>query len=412
MLFMVSCGDDDDDDDATPAPSGNDTDNTDQPVGELVTISANITADESWSTGNTYVLDGRIAVESGATLSIEPGVVVKGETGEGANASALLIARGAKIMAEGTADAPIIFTTVLDDIEPGEIESPNLDEFDVANWGGLIILGNAPISADAEAVQIEGIPADDTNGLYGGTNASDNSGVLRYVSVRHGGANIGEGNEINGITLGGVGSGTTIEFVEVVANQDDGIEFFGGTVNVSNALVWAQQDDAFDVDQAYSGTIDNFVYIAGEESDHGLEIDGPEGTATAGFTMTNGTLKGLAAEIGDFRDGAEGDVSGLYIFGFPDPITSEGEGDLELDNDGVSANYAGGKIVFADFEITLASGATLEKTFVDKADNPTSRLGDDIAGFVTEVAEGANTVGADTSVFGWTFASASGALDF
>ena len=85
-------------------------------------------------------------------------------------------------------------------------------------------------------MQIEGIPASDLNGLYGGTEATDNSGVLKYISIRHGGANIGEGNEINGLTLGGVGSGTTIENIEIVANDDDGIEWFGGTVNVKNGL--------------------------------------------------------------------------------------------------------------------------------------------------------------------------------
>jgi hypothetical protein len=96
-------------------------------------------------------------------------------------------------------------------------------------------VGNAPISADASAVQIEGIPPSDQNGLYGGDNPADDSGIIRYISIRHGGANIGEGNEINGLTLGGVGSGTIIEYVEVVANQDDGIEWFGGTVSVKNA---------------------------------------------------------------------------------------------------------------------------------------------------------------------------------
>ena len=142
-------------------------------------------------------------------------------------------------------------------------------------WGGLIVLGNAPVSVDGDAVafQIEGVPASDPNGLYGGTDASDNSGTIQYLQVRHGGTNIGEGNEINGITFGGVGSGTTVSNVEVIANVDDGIEMFGGSVNVSNAIVWAQGDDAFDVDQAYSGTISNFMYIGDASSDHGLEID-------------------------------------------------------------------------------------------------------------------------------------------
>ena len=255
-VTMTSCDDDDDDnDDVDPEPQTE------------FTINENITEDVTWETGNTYILADRVAVVDGATLTIEPGVVIKGEAGTGANATALLIARGGKLMAEGTADSPIIFTSVADEIEPGQIVSPNLDPDLNGLWGGLLVLGKAPISADAEAVQIEGVPPSDQNGLYGGTNAGDNSGVIKYVSVRHGGANIGEGNEINGITLGGVGTGTEIHHVEVVANQDDGIECFGGTVNVSNALVWNQGDDAYDMDQAYSGTIDNVIYVGGKASD-------------------------------------------------------------------------------------------------------------------------------------------------
>ena len=179
----------------------------------------------------------------------------------------------------GTAAEPIVFTSVADNIELGQTAGTNLTEDDRGLWGGLILLGNAPVSLDGDAAeaQIEGIPASDTNGLYGGSDPADDSGTVQYVSIRHGGALIGEGNEINGLTLGGVGSGTTIDNVEIVGNVDDGIEFFGGTVNATNLLVWAQGDDGLDIDQAYSGTIDNAVVVQGSISDHGLEIDGPEG---------------------------------------------------------------------------------------------------------------------------------------
>ena len=160
-------------------------------------------------------------------------------------------------------------------------------------WGGLIVLGNAPISVSGGATaQIEGIPASDTNGLYGGSDASDNSGTYNYISVRHGGTSIGEGNEINGVTFGGVGTGTTVSNIEVVANVDDGIEFFGGTVNASNLLVWAQGDDGLDIDQSYSGTVSNSMVILGANSDHALEIDGPEGTMEDTYTLNNITLVG------------------------------------------------------------------------------------------------------------------------
>lgn len=360
-------------------------------------ISANITADVTWTANNVYTLAARVSVERGATLTIEPGTIIKGATGAGTLASALVIAQGAKIIAEGTADAPIVFTSILDDIQPGQTRGVNLDEEEVGLWGGLIILGNAPISieGDGETAQIEGIPADDINGLYGGTDATDDSGILNYVSVRHGGAVIGADNEINGITLGGVGSGTVVNQVEVVANRDDGIELFGGTVNITNALVWAADDDALDIDQAYSGTIDNAVVIAFGGTDHALEIDGPEGSLAGAFTVTNLTVKGDDDELGNYRDGATGTTSNAYFFGFT--TIAEGEGDLSLDE-----STSIDDLTFSALEVVLPPDAT----------SITEVLKDGIDAFGTVVAEGENTVGADTSVFGWTYASALGALNF
>jgi len=114
-----------------------------------ILTTANISENTTWETGNVYILKSRIAVLSGVTLTIQPGVIVKGEAGTGANATALIIARGGKIMAEGTATSPIIFTSIADEIMPGEVASPNLDPELNGLWGGLIVLGNAPISADA-----------------------------------------------------------------------------------------------------------------------------------------------------------------------------------------------------------------------------------------------------------------------
>ncbi len=327
------------------------------------------------------------------TLTIEPGVIVKGDAGSGANATALLIARGATLMAEGTATSPIIFTGSADNIQPGSITSPNLPKSTINGlWGGLIICGKAPISADAPAMQIEGIPASDVNGLYGGTDPADNSGVIRYVSIRHGGANIGEGNEINGLTLGGVGSGTTIDHVEVVANQDDGVEFFGGTVDVSDVIVYAAGDDAIDVDQAWSGTLDNFIVIC-EGTDHALEIDGPEGSMQAGAKISNGSIKGEeGAELGNWRDGALGYYERMYFFDFPDPNV-DGRGDLDLSDDS-KTNFDLGLLVFEFLEVTLPTGVPLADVMKDGVD-----------AYATSVALGNNTRGADKTVFvGWTTA--------
>ncbi len=390
VVTLSACKDDDDDDD-------NNNNNQDENK-----VTSNITQNTTWETGKTYTLGARVSVESGATLTIQPGVIIKGEAGTGANATALLVARGGTIEAVGTAQQPIILTSVADEIEPGQLASPNLDPDLNGLWGGLLILGNAKISADASPTQIEGVPPSDQNGLYGGDQDGDNSGNVAYVSIRHGGANIGEGNEINGLTLGGVGNNTSIQNVEVVANQDDGIEWFGGTVNVTNALVWNPGDDAIDTDQAWAGTLDNFIVVAGEDTDHGLEIDGPEGSYLAAHTVKNGSIKGDGenTELGNFRDGARGTFEKIYFFNFPDPAI-DGRGDFSFDDSQETQdNYDNGDLVFNMLETTLPSGVALSDVFKDGTD-----------AHATNVAAGANTVGADKNAFSWTWAAAAGGLD-
>ena len=290
--LLVSCGDDDQPIVITEQPT--------ETPGETVngTLTGEINEDLTLTADTIWELDGRVTVTAGNTLTIEPGTIIKAFAGQEANASVLVIARGAKIEANGTATAPIIMTSAADGIAVGQTVG-TLDENTRGLWGGLIVLGRAPISEDGdiEATQIEGIPADDTNGLYGGTDAADDSGTISYVSIRHGGTLIGEGNEINGLTLGGVGTGTTVDHVEVVGNVDDGVEFFGGTVNASNLLVWAQGDDGLDIDQAYSGTITNSVVVAGNISDHALEIDGPEGSLNGAFVIDGLTIIGSAQMV-------------------------------------------------------------------------------------------------------------------
>ncbi len=391
-----------------------DTDDSDPEPGSIISVDGNVTTDTTWESDFIYQLNTRVAVESGVTLTIEAGTIIKGAAGQGANATALLVARGATLLAEGTAAAPIIMTSTADEIEPGMIESPNLDTSFSGLWGGLIVLGDAPISVSDNSgiAQIEGIPATDTNGEYGGTTADDSSGTITYVSVRYGGTNIGDGNEINGITFGGVGSGTTVSHIEVVANVDDGVEFFGGTVNASNIIVWAQGDDAIDIDQAYSGTIDNAVVKLSSDSDHALEIDGPEGTATGAYTLTNVTLIGIddslsGGEVADFRSGATGTNSNILVTGFTGVgMNSDGDSfqlsDVELDNAGVATNYTNGDLSFMAWEVVLPTGvAASADIFNDTTD--TSTFEADAATFSTAVTTG--TVGADTSEFSaWSVA--------
>ena len=293
-----------------------------EPASNNEVVSGSISSDQTWKADKIYELAGKVVVENGATLTIEAGTIIKGRTGTGSLATALIIAKGGKIEANGTATSPIIFTSILDNIEIGQKLGTNLTETDREKWGGLIILGDAPVSAEDgdDKAQIEGIPADDAFGAFGGSNPSDNSGSLSYVSIRHGGALIGEGNEINGLTLGGVGSGTTINHIEVVGTLDDGIECFGGTVNISNAIVAYQGDDAIDLDMNYSGTIDNFIVLHGGDTDEGLEIDGPEGsTHTSGlFTLSNGTIisDDGAGSAADIKSKAQGSISNCVFTGY------------------------------------------------------------------------------------------------
>ncbi|MFP4024734.1 MAG: hypothetical protein ACLFVR_09420 [Thiohalospira sp.] len=223
----------------------------------------------TWTKDKNYILDGFVFVNPGQTLTIEPGTVIRAKTGQGENASALIVARGAKIIAQGTKNEPIIFTVEDDDLEGSiPVESRGL-------WGGIIILGNAQLNTEFNEARIEGIPITESRGIYGGNNNNDNSGILKYVSIRHGGTNIGDGNEINGLTLGGVGSGTTIEYVEVISNEDDGFEFFGGTVNCKYLVSAFCGDDAFDFDQGYRGKGQFFLALqAPFLGDHLAEHDG------------------------------------------------------------------------------------------------------------------------------------------
>lgn len=201
----------------------------------------------TWTKENEYILESFVFVNDGQTLTIEPGTIVRFKPGKGENASALIVSRGGKIYAEGTSSEPIIFTSESDDL------NGSVSDEETGLWGGLIILGNAPINIAGGEASIEGIPLAEPRGLYGGLTENDNSGLLKYISIRHGGTNIGDGNEINGLTLGGVGNETQIDYVEIASGEDDGVEIFGGTVNLKHIVVSGCGDDAFDYDLGWTG---------------------------------------------------------------------------------------------------------------------------------------------------------------
>lgn len=386
---------------------------SDTPAGTEVK-SGFITTNETWTADKIYELAGKVVVESGVTLTIEPGTIVKGREGSGTLASAIIISRGAKINAVGTASAPIIFTSVLDNIQIGQLTGTNLDEADQGKWGGIIICGNAPISAaDGDDVsQVEGIPVTETYGAFGGTDAADNSGSLSYVSIRHGGALIGAGNEINGLTLAGVGTGTTISNVEVVANLDDGVEFFGGTVDVSNVLVGWQGDDGIDIDMNYDGTVSNFLVINGSNSDEALEIDGPEGTVyTNGmFSLVDGTTYtfGGTTANGDFKSKAQGTLTNVSL-GTAKIRASYQNNCADAKTDAFThLTDATPSLVFNGAEFTSVSVYTTSQDDLGTANCSVPSTDQTSA---ENVMTSQATTGATTSVFNaWTWSSVNGKL--
>ena len=237
---------------------------------EVITDNGGGTGTTTWTNDKSYLLDGFVFVNDGQILIIEEGTVICAKTGQGENASALIVSRGGKIIAQGNSVNPIIFTCEGDDLEG------SVPVFSKGLWGGLIILGNAPLNNENNEAHIEGIPITEPRGIYGGNDDEDDSGILKYISIRHGGTNIGSENEINGLTLGGVGSSTTIEYVEVISNYDDGIEFFGGTVNCKYIVSAFNGDDAFDYDLGYHGKGQFWLAIQ-DPADGDLIIEGSGG---------------------------------------------------------------------------------------------------------------------------------------
>jgi len=211
---------------------------------ENTILEGRITENRTLKAGNTYKLRGLVYVTNGAVLTIEPGTKIVGETGQ---RGGLIITRNAKISADGTIDKPIVFTS--------ESATPQRGD-----WAGVVILGNAPVNASFNGVQgvgeIEGgINNSDGLGLYGGTNPADNSGILRYVRIEYAGYAFLPDKEINGLTFGGVGNQTVVDYVQVSYANDDSFEWFGGTVNCKHLISFRTLDDDFDTDNGFSGKV-------------------------------------------------------------------------------------------------------------------------------------------------------------
>jgi hypothetical protein len=222
-------------------------------TGQTITLQGRITADTVLRKANTYILKGLVYIANNKTITIEPGTVIKGSF-SGTDVAALIITRGSKIIADGTALDPIIFTSA----------SPNPQSGD---WGGIVICGKAPINTSfngtAGLFEVEGgINNANGDGLAGSgdavvptPNAADNSGILRYVRIEYAGYAFQPDKEINSLTMAAVGNGTIIENVQTILAKDDAFEWFGGTVNCKYLIAYKTQDDDFDTDNGFSGMV-------------------------------------------------------------------------------------------------------------------------------------------------------------
>ena len=324
VTLLIGCADDDTANVIINLPEGGGT----SPTQGLV-IGGTLAEDLTLTAGTEYSLESALIVPEGITLNVEPGVVVRAATGSDVFIAVL---QGGIINAVGTSTDPIVFTSATATPNPGD-------------WGGLIILGRAPINSvvggDATSTsEIGGLP-------YGGNNPNDNSGVLRYVRIEFSGGAADAASENNGFSFYAVGNGTTIEFIQAFEGADDGIEFFGGTVDASYVSVVGAQDDSVDWTEGYSGSLTN-VYIEHRQThDKGIEGDGfntdiGNNSSPIFFsapTITNLTINGLGSsnenEAVRLRAGTRAVISNVFIEGFAEGFdlddTETGDGVLTGD---------------------------------------------------------------------------------
>jgi hypothetical protein len=290
----------------------------------VVTVPAGyLYGNNNWVSSNIYVLQGFVYVMSNAVLNIEPGTIIKGVPGTGTGASAandfgcLFVCRGGKINAVGTPNNPIIMTAEADDVaDLTDLPFPSR-----GLWGGLVMFGNARInnpsfttnavSYDIYEGLLDTTVTQDSSGQvdlihrFGGLNDDDSSGIVRYVSIRHGGKKLTTDKEINGLSLCGVGRGTEIDFVEAYCIADDGFEFFGGSVNTKHLVAAFNDDESFDTDQGYNGKNQFWFAIHSPDArDEGSEQNGqpqpndvlvPGALPLANYTIYNATLIGAGS---------------------------------------------------------------------------------------------------------------------
>ena len=340
----------------------------------VCTVKGSFTADVEFEAENEYVLHGAVFIEEPAILEIEAGTTIYGDS---TSNGTLIIAQGAEIHAHGTADAPIVMTS--DQLEGERARG---------DWGGLIINGYAPLNIEGGEAEGEG----DT-GTYGGDDPDDSSGILEYVRVEFAGTEFSPDNELNGIAFQGVGSGTTVENVMVKFNKDDGLEFFGGTVEVKYVVCFGIADDSFDWTDGWTGKGQFMIALqSGDDADQGIEADNngdnnnlePRSNPTIynltligdPFVMRPGEEEGDAmvetpeSDIGMLlREGTAATIRNFIVMGFK-------EAAIDIDHDATFTQALEG-------DLALASGLVYDNCSVEGCTGEYMMDEDDMAAMYT-----------------------------
>ncbi len=337
-----------------------------------VDVTSDIVTSTTWSSTNVYNLTKQIYVRDGATLTIQPGTLVQSTTGVGGS---LAVSRGAKIYVNGTQNAPVIMTSTSDTLTSWH-EGCN-------EWGNLTLMGRALVGAYSDTVRnrpgntptptglntvvMEGLSDDGVNDIYyGGNDDNDDSGSIHYLSLRYGGKVQGLGNELNGLSMGGIGRETDVDYVEVMNNVDDGIETWGGTVNYKHINIWNIGDDSMDIDQGWRGKAQFGLIVQGYSKDASqgsgvgdncFEHDGAEdsdaqpctSTKIANFTVIGNPYSGDGATT--WRDGARVQYHNCIFMDIGEEVIRL-DGD---DGDGAQGYGYNGTLDFADLWTTAYS---------------------------------------------------------